>query len=38
MCVLFVYTLLKVVSHNELSFLSMSVIGFPKGLDRGWVG
>ena len=28
MCILFVYTLLKVVSHYDLSVLSMSVMGF----------
>ena len=36
MCILFVYTLLKVVSHYDLSVLSMSVIGFQFFLDR-WV-
>ena len=33
MCILFVrgvYTLLKVVSHYDLSVLSMSVMDFPK--------
>ena len=34
MCILFVYTLLKVVSYYDLSVLSMSVMGFPKKL--GW--
>ena len=28
MCILYVYTLLKVVSYNDLSVLSMSVMGF----------
>ena len=41
MCMLFVYTLLKVVSHYDLSVLFMlSVMGFQKNnLDRsvgGW--
>ena len=38
MCIL--YVLLKVVSNNyDLSVLSMSMMGFPKKLDRGgWVG
>ena len=30
MSILFVYTLLKVVSHYDLGVLSMSVIGFQK--------
>ena len=30
MCILFVYTLLKVVSNYDLSVLSMSVMGFQK--------
>ena len=30
MCVLYVFTLLKVVSYYDLSVLSMSVIGFEK--------
>ena len=34
MCILFVYTLLKVVSHYDLSVLSMLVMGFQKNLDR----
>ena len=41
MCILFVNTLLKVVSYYDLSVLSMSVMGFPKKrLDRGmgWWG
>ena len=37
MCVLFVYTLLKVVSYYDLSVLSMSVMGLQKSLDAGWV-
>ena len=36
MCILFEFTLLKVVSYYDSSVLSMSVMGFPKnGLDRG---
>ena len=35
MCILFVYSLLKVVSYYELSVLSMSVIGFHKKI---WMG
>ena len=30
MCILFVHMLLKVVSHYDLSVLSMSVMGFQK--------
>ena len=30
MCILFVYTLLKVVSYYDLSVLSISVMGFQK--------
>ena len=30
MCILSVYTLLKVVSYYDLSVLSMSVMGFQK--------
>ena len=30
MCILFVHTLLKVVSYYDWSFLSMSVMGFQK--------
>ena len=26
------------ISHNELSVLSMAVMGFKQNLDRGWVG
>ena len=34
MCILFVYTLLKVVSYFDFSVLSMSVMDFPqKSLD-----
>ena len=36
MCILFVFSLLKVVSHYDLSALSMSAMGL-KSLDRGWV-
>ena len=34
-----VCTLLKVLSHYDLSFLSMSVMGFKKkfGMGGGWV-
>ena len=39
MCILFEYiTLLKNVNYYELSVLSMSVMGFQKNLDGGWVG
>ena len=38
MCILFVYTLLKVVSYYDLSVLSMSVMGFQKKVWMGWVG
>ena len=39
MCILSVYTLLKVVGYYDLSVLSMSVMDFPKkSLDGGWVG
>ena len=41
MCILFIYTMLKVVSYYDLSFLSMSVIGSQKRFDMGeggWVG
>ena len=34
-CILFVYTLLKVVSYYDLSVMSMSVMGFQKKF--GWV-
>ena len=42
MCILSVYTLLKVVGYYDLSVLSMSVMGFHKkkfgwGVG-GWVG
>ena len=38
-CILFIYTLLKVVGYYDLSVLSMSVMGFQqKSLDGGWVG
>ena len=36
MCILFVYTLLKVVTYYDLTVLSMSVMGFQKKF--GWVG
>ena len=39
MCILSVYTLLKVVGYYDLSVLSMSVMGFQKkSLDRGGWG
>ena len=39
MCILSVYTLLKVVGYYDLSVLSTSVMGFKKKLDGGgWVG
>ena len=36
MCILFVYTLLKLVSHYDLSVLSMSVMG--KLRTKVWIG
>ena len=39
MCILFVYTLLKVVSYYDLSVLSVSVMGFqkkPVWMAGGW--
>ena len=38
MCILFAYTLLKVVSYYDLSVLSMSLMGFQKVWMRvgGW--
>ena len=38
MCILFVDTLLKVVSHYELNVLSMSVMGFQKKFGIGGGG
>ena len=38
MCILSVYTLLKVVGYYDLSVLSMSVMGFQKKVWMGWVG
>ena len=38
MCILSVYALLKVVGYCDLSVLSMSVMGFQKNMDGGWVG
>ena len=39
MCVLPICTSLEVVSHYDLSVLSMFVMGFQKkSLDRDWVG
>ena len=37
MCIMFVYTLLKVVSYYDLNVLSMSVMGFQQK-KFGWVG
>ena len=37
MCILSVYTLLKVVGYYDLSFLSMSVMGVQKKIGW-WVG
>ena len=37
MCIMFVYTLLKLVCYYDLNVLSMSVMGFQKKtLDGGW--
>ena len=38
MCILSVYTLLKVVGYYDFSFLSMLVIRFQKKFGWGWVG
>ena len=39
MCILSVYTLLKVVGYYDLSVLSMSVmVSKKKKMDGGWVG
>ena len=38
MCILSVYTLLKVVAYYDLIVLSMSVMGFQKKKLGGWVG
>ena len=38
MCILSVYTLLKVVGYYDLSVLSMTVMGFQKKVWMGWVG
>ena len=41
MCILSVYTLLKVVGYYDLSFLCMSVMGFQKNIQfffGVWVG
>ena len=35
-CILFVYTLLKVINYYDLSVLSMSVMGFKKKIVGGW--
>ena len=36
MSILFVYTLLKVVSYYDFSVRSMSVMGFKKKFGWGW--
>ena len=38
MCILSVYTLLKVVGYYDLSVLSMSVMVSKKKFGWGWVG
>ena len=39
LCILSVYTLIKVVSYYDLSVFSIVSDGFPKqSLDGGWVG
>ena len=38
MCILFAYTLLKVVSYYDLSVPSISVMGFQKKDWMGWMG
>ena len=38
MCILSVYTLLKVVGYYDLIVLSMSVMGFQKKIGWVWVG
>ena len=38
MCILYVYILLTVFGFYDLSILSMSMMGFQKSLDGGWVG
>ena len=38
MCILSVYTLLKVVGYYDLSVLYMSLMGFQKTNWMGWVG
>ena len=38
-CILSLYTLLKVVkSHCDLSVVAVSLMGFQKKLEGGWVG
>ena len=37
MCIRSVYILLKVVGYYDLSVLSMSVMGFQKKFEWGWV-
>ena len=37
MCILFVYTLLKVVSYYDLSVQSMPVMGF-QNIKKVWMG
>ena len=38
MCILSLYTLLKVVGYYDLNVLFMSVMGFQKKFGWGWVG
>ena len=38
MCILFVYTLLKLVYYYDLTVLPMSVMGFQKKFGWRWVG
>ena len=40
MCILFVFTLLKVISYYDLSVPSMSMMGFQKmvWIGGGWIG
>ena len=39
LCIVYIYTLVKVVGYYDLNVLSMSVMAFQnKNLDRAWVG
>ena len=39
MCILFVYTLLKVVNYYDFEYFVFECLGFQKtSLDGGWVG